>query len=189
MIITSVGHNEQRASAVVRAAHLAEPQIDGVQERPAAFGRGQHHLALKVFNAVRKRACEFGALIKAHEEEFVLGIACLEELYDRLAGPADFVRHAAAVIENDAHRNRNVFGGKSDYFLLDIVLKHAKATGLKTRHGSAVRISNGHIDHGEVHIYVDALRRFDGDNTCITRDWSRRLQAGHRWASPSAQVT
>ena len=48
-----------------------------------------------------------------------MGIAGLKELYDRFAGPADFVVHTAAVIEDDAHRNRTVFRGKGDDFLLD----------------------------------------------------------------------
>ena len=47
VIIASIGQNEQRSPADVCPAHLAEPQIDGVQERGAAFGRSQHHLALK----------------------------------------------------------------------------------------------------------------------------------------------
>ena len=163
VIVASIGQNEQRAPPVTCLAHLTEPQINGVKERCATLGCGQHHLALEVFNAVGKGAGEFGALIEAHKKEFVIGISSLEELDNCLTRTGNLVAHAAAVIEDHADRNGNVFRGKGRDLLFNIVFKHAEVSGIETRNLAIVGIGDRHIDQGGVYIQVKTLTASDGD--------------------------
>src|SRR5208283_2824943 len=86
MIIASIGKDEQGTFGVVCTPHLRETEIHSVQEGSPALWGSEHHAALQVFNAVGEGAGEFGALIKADQEEFILGIGGLEELQRRFAG-------------------------------------------------------------------------------------------------------
>ena len=52
VIIAPVRYYEQSTFSVVRAPHLTEPQINGIEESSAALGRGEHHTALQVLDAI-----------------------------------------------------------------------------------------------------------------------------------------
>jgi len=89
--------------------HLAETKINCVEKRSAASCAGSHHAILQIFNAVGECAGEFGAFVEANHEKFIGGIGGLEELHRSFAGFGDFVRHAAAEIEDDADGNGYIF--------------------------------------------------------------------------------
>src|SRR5713101_937718 len=102
MIIAAVRYDEQGAFGVVCAAHLAEPEIDGVKKSGSALRGSEHHAALELLDAAGERAGELSALVETHEEKFVGGIGGLEKLHGGFAGLADFVGHTAAEIEDHA---------------------------------------------------------------------------------------
>src|SRR5207244_1665250 len=64
--------------------------------------------------------------VETDEEEFVLRIGRLEELDSGLLSLAEFVSHAAAVIEDDSDGDRNVFGREVHDLLLDVVFKDSE---------------------------------------------------------------
>src|ERR1700676_2927516 len=126
MIIASIGKDEQGTFWIMCAAHFAEPEIDGVEERGATSGHAHHHAALQVFDAVGEGAGKLGAFGETDQEEFVLGISGFKKLQGSFARLVHFVAHAAAHVEDYADRNRYVFGGEGDDFLLDVVFVDAK---------------------------------------------------------------
>src|SRR5258708_25722033 len=102
MIISSIRQDEQGTLAVSCTLQLAKAQIDGVEQRGPHLGSGHHHSALQVLDAIREGAGEFGALVEADQEEFILRIGGLEKLQRRFSGLPNFVGHAPAEIEYDA---------------------------------------------------------------------------------------
>src|SRR5208283_30699 len=108
MIITSIGKDEQGTFGVVCTPHLAEAQVDGIQKRSPAPGGSEHHAALQILHAVGERTGELGALIEAHQKEFILWIGGLEEFHGGIAGFANLVGHAAAKIKDDSDGDRDV---------------------------------------------------------------------------------
>src|SRR5260221_616589 len=78
--------------------------------RLIAWAISQDILASQVLDAIRKGAGEFGALVEADQEEFILRIGGLEKLQRRFSSLPNFVGHAPAEIEYDADRDGYVFG-------------------------------------------------------------------------------
>src|SRR5271157_1089825 len=72
MIITSIGKDEQGTFGVVCTPHLAEAQVDGIQQRRPAPGGSEHHAALQVLHTVGERTGQLRAFIETHQEEFIL---------------------------------------------------------------------------------------------------------------------
>jgi hypothetical protein len=145
MIIPPIREYEQGTFSVVCTPHLTESQVDSVQEGSPALWSSQHHPALKIFNAVSKGTGQFGPLIKADQEEFILRVGSLEEFESSLPGLVDFVGHAAAEIENHADRYGNILGGERDYFLLGIVFKDAEIVLVEARDQPIERVGYGYI--------------------------------------------
>src|SRR5271154_3266757 len=71
VIIPSIGKNQQGTFRVVCSPHLAEAEINGVEQRGAALGSGEKHAALQVFHAVGEGAGQLGTLVETDQEEFV----------------------------------------------------------------------------------------------------------------------
>ncbi len=141
--------------------HLAETEIDGVEQGGAAPGGSEHQAALQVLHAVGERTSQFSALIEADEEKFILGIRGLEELDRSFAGFAHFVGHAAAKIKNHTNGNGHDFGGEVDDFLLDVVLEDAEVVLLETGDQAIVRVGDGNVDEREVHVHVNLASGFE----------------------------
>ena len=110
MIISSIGYDEQGAFGVMCTPHLAQPEVNGVEQRGAAFGLRVHHALLQILDAVGEAAGELGAFIEAHQEKFVLRVGGLEELHRGEPRLVHFVGHAAAQIKDHADGNGHVFG-------------------------------------------------------------------------------
>jgi hypothetical protein len=72
-------------------------------------------------------------------------------------GAAKIVGHAAAEVEDDSDRHRDVFGRKVHDLLLDVVFEDAKVIGLETCDGAVMRISDCDVDEREIHVYMDGF--------------------------------
>ncbi len=56
MIIPSIRYDEQGPFAVVCTPHLAQPEVDGIQERGAPTRGGEHHAVLQFIHAAGEAA-------------------------------------------------------------------------------------------------------------------------------------
>src|SRR5262249_33864925 len=81
----------------------------------------------------------------------------------------DFVGHAAAEVENDADGNRNIFGGKGEHFLLDVVFEDAEVVGLKAGNEAIVRVGDGNVDERHFDVHLD-LATLDGSARTVAAD-------------------
>ena len=141
--------------------HLAETEIDGIEERGAALGRSEQHAALQVFHTVGKGTGQFRALVEAHQEEFILRISGFEKLDGGFAGLGYFVGHAAAEIKDHADGDGNVFGGEGDDFLLDAVLKDTEIVRFEAGDQAIVGVGDRNVDEREVDIKMNRSPRLE----------------------------
>src|SRR2546429_9903943 len=86
----------------------------------------------------------------------LLRIGRLEELDSGLLSLAEFVSHAAAVIEDDSDGDRNVFGREVHDLLLDVVFKDSEIISVEARDQPAIRDGYRDVDKGQFD--VDAER-------------------------------
>src|SRR6516164_1919312 len=170
MIISSIGEDEQGTFGVVCTPHLAEAKVDCIEESGPALWGSHHHAALKVFDAVGEGARKFGPLIETDQKEFVLGVRGFEEFEGRFTSLVDLIGHAAAKIENNTDGNGDVFRGKTNNFLLDVVFKDAKVVWIKTSNKAIERVGHGNVDQGEVHIGADDFSGLDGYRRGVVRE-------------------
>ena len=112
VVVAAVGDHQQRLARVLGLLHFVQAQVDGVQQRGPPLGLGEGQAVLDLLQVVGERLHQVGAVVELHQEELVLGIGGLEELRHRLPRFFQLVPHAAAAIENHAHRKRRVFAGK-----------------------------------------------------------------------------
>src|SRR6516164_6741826 len=71
MRIASIGEDEQGTFGVMCTPHLAEPEVDRVEQSGPALWGSHHHAALQVLDAVGEGAREFGPFIETDQEEFI----------------------------------------------------------------------------------------------------------------------
>src|ERR1700674_157941 len=118
MVVAAIGDDQQSLLRILRLAHLADAQVNRIQQRRAPLGNRVDEPALNVVH----RAGEIGNLLRlireSNHEELVLRVGGLEELDHRLAGALGLAAHAAAHIKNHPDRNRSVFPGESFDLLL-----------------------------------------------------------------------
>ena len=125
MIIASIRYDEQRLLCVVCSFHLAQAQINSVEQSRFSMRRSKHQMILQFFDAPGERTRELRAVVEIDQEKFVLRIRGAEELHRRQPRFFNLVGHAAAHIENHADGNRHVFAGEAHNFLLAVVFEYA----------------------------------------------------------------
>ena len=70
---------------------------------------------------------------------------------------AEFVSHAAAVIEDDSDGDRNVFGREVHDLLLDVVFKDSEIISVEARDQPVIRVGYRDVDKGQFHVDADRL--------------------------------
>src|SRR6266403_1458327 len=132
MIVAAVGNNQQSLLRILGLAHLADAQVNRIQQRRAPLGNRIDESALNVIH----RTGEIGNLLRlireSNHEELVLRVSGLEELDDRLAGALDLAAHAAAHVKDHAERNRSVFAGESLDLLLVFAFEKVEVLAVET---------------------------------------------------------
>ena len=119
-------------------------------------------MALQVFDIVGEAAHELCSFVKADEKELIFWIGGFKELEGRFLRFAKFIGHAATEIEDDADRDRNVFGGEIRYLLLDIVFENAEVIRLQAGDNPVVGIGHSDVHEREIYIDMDRVIRADG---------------------------
>lgn len=115
-------------------------------------------------------ARELSVLVESNQKEFVLWIGGLEKLNRSLFGFTDFVRHAAAQIEDDSDGNRNVLGREGDNLLLDVVFEDPEIVWLETCDEAVIRIGDGDVNKCQLHVQMDRLALLNGLSGCVVLD-------------------
>src|SRR5258707_3967830 len=131
MVVPAVGNNQQSLLRILGLAHLADSQVNRIQQRRAPLGNRIDEPALDVIH----RTGEIGNLLRligeGNHEELVLRVGGLEELDNRLAGALDLAAHAAAHITDHADRNRSVFAGERLDLLPVLAFEKVKVLAVK----------------------------------------------------------
>src|SRR5712664_2046567 len=91
------------------------------------------------------------------QKPFIVSINSLEELNGRFLGVAEFVGHAAAEVEDDADRHRDVFRREIHDLLFDVVFEDAKAIALQNCHWAVACVSDGDVDERQIYICMDGF--------------------------------
>ena len=161
MIIASVRYDEQRVLGVVCSFHLAQAQINSVQQRRLSMRRRKHHVILQFLHAAGKRTGQLGAVVEIHKKKFILRIRGAEKLHRRQARLFHLVRHAAAHVENHADGNRHVLAGEAHDFLLAVVLKDAEIFLLQAGDQPPVGVRHRDRNQGNVRLSLERFAFFD----------------------------
>src|SRR2546427_4515841 len=180
MVIASVGDDEQGASAVACIPHLAQAEVDGIEQCGAAAGDGKHHAILELLGAGGESAGQFSAVVKSDEKEFIARIRRAQELNGGLAGFIELACHASAHIEDQTDGNGNIFAGEGGNLLLDAVFVDLEVFLIEPGDRVAKGIGDAHIDERHIDIHLDGglvgvrllrfPRNFRTGNVC----WKRR---------------
>src|ERR1700730_17182037 len=117
MIITPIGYDEQGPFGVMCTPHLAQPQIDRIEQCRSAARSRKHHAGLQFFHAISEAAGELRAIVKADQKKLVERVCRTHKLHSGLASLVHLVRHAAAHIKNQSNGNRNVLARQGHNFL------------------------------------------------------------------------
>ncbi len=102
VVVATIGDNQQRFLRILGLPHLAYAEINGIEQRRAAFRDRIDKAALNVIDGSGEVG-EFLWLVgEGNEEEFILRVRGLEELDDGLTATLELAAHAAAHIKDDA---------------------------------------------------------------------------------------
>ncbi len=91
MIIASVRYDEQGFLCVVCSPHLAQSQINAVQQRRHAVRGREHQAVLQFVDAGGERADQLRAVVEIHQEKFILRVRGAEKLHGGLPRLFDLV--------------------------------------------------------------------------------------------------
>src|SRR4029077_18981692 len=127
-------------------------------------------------------------VVKIDDERFVLWIAPLDERERRFVHPRTLVAHAAAVINDEAHADGNVFAFEHRKFLLGLVFEHAKILQLQAVYKSSTVVDHRRMQHDEVDVLSDDCARLllprRGGLAVLGSEWilARRLRISRKEA-------
>src|ERR1035441_2767825 len=161
-VIASVGDQQQRLARVLGLFHFMHCQVDRVQQRGSALGLGKGELVLDLLQVAREGLNQVGRIVELHQEELVLRIGQLEKLRHCQSRFVELVAHAAAAIEDHAHRERRVLAGELSDLLRLLIFRQFEVllfeSGDKAVHGVGDRDRNQY--QRAVHTDVGMRPRF-----------------------------
>ncbi len=85
---------------------------------------------------------KFGGVAELHEKRFVVGVHGLQELSDGCLRSPKLIVHAAALVEDQANRERRILAGKVRHGLFHAVFQKMEIFFLKPQNEAIQRISN-----------------------------------------------
>ncbi len=141
MIIASVRYDEQRFLRVVCPFHLAQAEINAIEQGRLALGGGEHQVALQFFDAGGEGIRQLGAVVEIDQQKFVLRIRGAEELHGGEARLFDLVGHAGAHVKDHADGDGHVLAGEAHDFLFDVVFEDAEVLLLEAGNQAAVGVA------------------------------------------------
>ena len=121
-----------------------------------------------------ERLDQLGRVVELHQEELVLGVGGLEELRHRLARFFQLAAHAAAAIEDHAHRKRRVLARKLRDLLLLLVLEDLEVLLFQPGDEAVHGVGDGHRNQHQRAVHADVGLGSD-------LGFGRGLGRGARW--------
>src|SRR5208337_479657 len=134
---------------------------DGVVERRAAASVNALQRFLELGNAVGKVLVEIEVkiVVEIDDKGFVLGIAGLHQGERGFVHAGAFVAHAAAIVNDQAHADGNIFALEEGELLLDFVFVNAKIVLREAFHELAAVVEDGGMEHHQADIQLDVAAR------------------------------
>ncbi len=188
-VVAAIGKNDQGFARIVRAFHLLQTDMDGIEERRLA-GRLDVGDALVEFVGIGgERDRNFHASAEFDQEEFVIGVGCAEEGSGGFAGLIHLVAHAAAGIEEEADGKGGIFRAEGSDGLLDIIFEDVKAVGCQA--GNRVAPGVGDMGGDQHQGGIDAQERL-GERRLLgarlrRQAWNNSHILGQRCSYPYAK--
>src|SRR5713226_9561996 len=81
MIIASIRYDEQGPFGVVCTPHLAQAEVDGIEQCRAPVGGGVHQPVLQFLDTRRERTGQLRPIVERDQEKIVLRVGRLEKLH------------------------------------------------------------------------------------------------------------
>jgi hypothetical protein len=110
------------------------------------------------------RVVDIGVVVEIHDENFVVGIGVFHQRQGRGLHAAAFGPHAAAIVDNQPHGDRDILALEQQDVLLDVVLRYAESVLLEV--GDQV---SGFVDHRGVAHHQARVGVEDGDGSALRR--------------------
>ena len=113
-VVVAVGDHEQHALVLVPLLQMVERTDHGVVERRAAARIDSRERFIQFLLIAREILVQVQIIlvVEIHHERFVLRIAGLNERERCVVHLRALLAHAAAIVDYQAHRHRNVFAGE-----------------------------------------------------------------------------
>ncbi len=136
---------------------MIERADDGVVERRAAAGIDAFQGFLKFGNGAGEVLVEIEVevVIEVDDKGFVGRIGVLDEGERGFIHAGAFVAHAAAVVDDQAHADGNVFAFEDGKLLFDLVFVDAETVLGEAVHEFAAIVDDGGVENDEVDVHFD----------------------------------
>ncbi len=160
MIITPIGYDEQGPFGVMCTPHLAETQIDRIEQSGAPARSRKHHSGLQLLHTAGEAAGQLGSIVEAHQEELIERIRRAHELHRGLARFVHLVGHAAAHIKNQSNRNRDVLARQGYDFLLGPIFVNTEIFSFQAGDQTVQGVGHRDVYECQVHVDFNAFSQF-----------------------------
>ncbi len=146
-VVFAVGDHEQNLFVLVALLEVIERADYGVIERGAAASVNAFESFFKFGDAAGEILVEVEVVVvvEIDDEGFVVRIGGLDESESGFVDAGTLVAHGAAVVNDQAHADGNVFALEERKFLLGFVLKDAEVVFLEAVNKFAAIIEHGGV--------------------------------------------
>ena len=94
-------------------------------------------------------------VIEVHDEHFVAGIARPYQIEHRLVHLGTLLAHRTGVVDDDAHRHRDILVMERDDALLLPVLKHGECGAIQVGHNVLLVVDHRGMKQNFVHVFLE----------------------------------
>ena len=156
-IVFAVGDHQQNFLVFVAFFQMIERADDGVIERSAATGVNAFEGFLEFGDTAGEILVEIEVIvvIEIDDEGFVVRIGSLDESQGGFIDAGTLVAHGAAIVNHQAHADRNIFALEERKFLFGFVFEDAKIVFLKAINEFAAIIEYGSVKDDQADVNFD----------------------------------
>jgi len=170
-VVFAVGDDEEDFLLFVTLFEVIERADDSVVESGAAARVDALKGFLQFRNVVGEVLVEVEVevIVEIDDESFVLGIAVLDESEGSLVDAGTLVAHAAAIVDDQAHTDGNIFALEDGELLLDLIFVDAEILLGEAVNEFAAVVENAGVKNDEVDVELDFATGLGGGNGLVRR--------------------
>jgi hypothetical protein len=153
-VVYTIGDDQQNLLVLVALLKVIERADDGVVERGAAASVNAFECFLKFGDAAGEILVEIEivVVVEINDEGFVLGIGGLDESQGSFIDARALVAHGAAVVDHQAHADRDVFAFEEREFLFSLVFEDAEIVFLEAVNEFAAIVEDSGVEDDQVDV-------------------------------------